>query len=195
MVNLTFVEGSSTKPFEAIIENEMQPYIKHLEKELLKIRTGRAHPSMLEDIRILAYDTNMPLKELASITAPDAGLLVVQPWDKGLLNDIEKGISQSDAGFVPTNDGVMIRIVLPRMSAARREELVKVLKQRLEEAKIAIRNVRKDVHNAVRDAEKGKKISEDYSKRLQDVIQKMTDKSIELVDKTAQKKEIEIQAI
>jgi ribosome recycling factor len=195
MVSFTFVEGASTKPFETIVENEMLPHIKHLEKELIKIRTGRAHPSMVEDIKISAYGEMMPLKELASITAPDAGMLIVTPWDKGLLPDIEKGIAQSDLGVAPTNDGTMIRIVLQRMSAGRREELTKTLKQRLEEAKIAIRNVRKDVHNAVRDAEKAKKVSEDYSKRLQDLIQKMTDKSIELADKTAQKKEIEIQAV
>ena len=195
MVNLSFVEGASTKPFEVSIEGEMQPHIKHLEKELLKIRTGRAHPTMLEDIKIFAYDTIMPLKELASIAAHDSQLLVVQPWDKSLLADLEKGIAQSDLGIIPTNDGTVLRIVLPRMSAARREELVKVLKQKLEESKIAIRNVRKEMHNAVRDAEKGKKISEDYSKRLQDLIQKITDKSIEFADKAAQKKEVEIQAV
>jgi len=187
-MNFTFIEGSSTKPFEAFIEEQMNPPLKHFEKELSKIRTGRAHTSMVEDIRVICYGSSMPLKELAAISAPESQLLVIQPWDKSLINDIEKAIAMSDLGVTPFNDGDVIRIQLPKMSSSRREELTKALLKRLEECKIGIRNVRKEVHNLIRDAEKTKKVSEDYSKRLQDILQKLTDKFCDIADKVTQKK-------
>lgn len=195
MLSFTFTEGASTKPFETFVEAEMDKSVKHFEKELTKIRTGRAHTSMIEDIRVPAYGSLMPLKELAAISAPDSQLLVVQPWDKSIMGDIEKALSTSDLGIAPVNDGDVIRLQLPRMSASRREELAKVLSQRLEECKIAIRNVRKEVHNLLRDTEKGKKISEDYSKRLQDLLQKVTDKVSETAEKIGQKKTAEILSV
>lgn len=191
-MSIVLVEGASTKPFETATETVMLEHIKHFEKEVTKLRTGRAHPSMVEDLKIAAYGSTMALKELGAISAPETQLLVIQPWDKSTIVDIEKGISQSDLGVTPLNDGNVIRIILPRITASRREELVKVLNKRLEEAKIAIRTVRKDSNTIIRDAEKGKKISEDYSKRLQDLLQKITDKSIEAVEKISQKKEAEI---
>lgn len=155
MISLSFVEGAPTKPFEAAIEQESNRAFSHFEKELQKIRTGRAHSSMLEDIKILAYGTSMSLKDLSAISAPEPQLLVVQPWDKGLMGDIERGIALSDLGVTPLNDGSIIRVPLPKMSSARRDELTKVLAKRLEECRVAIRAVRKDVHNLIREAEKG----------------------------------------
>lgn len=195
MANYTFTEGASTKPFETAVEADMHKHIQHFEKELLKIRTGRAHPSMVEDIKVSAYGTMMPLKELAAISAPDAQLLVVQPWDKLIMSEIEKALMGSDLGVNPTTDGPIIRLVLPKMSSNRRDELTKVLGKRLEECKIALRNVRKDVHTAIRDAEKDKKISEDYSKRLQDILQKITDKVTAAAESISAKKEVEIKAL
>lgn len=195
MANYTFTEGASTKPFETTVEADMQKHIQHFEKELQKIRTGRAHPSMIEDIKVFAYGTMMPLKETAAVSAPDAQLLVVQPWDKTIIPEIEKALSASDLGVTPMTDGPIIRIVLPKMSSSRRDELSKVLGKRLEECKIALRNVRKDVHTAIRDTEKDKKISEDYSKRLQDLLQKITDKVSALADTLSSKKEAEIKAL
>lgn len=195
MLTFTFTEGASTKPFEVFIESEMDKNIKHFEKELMKIRTGRAHTSMIEDIKVPCYGAAMPLKELAALSAPDSQLLVIQPWDTGLISDIEKAIASSDLGITPSNDGATIRIQLPRMSTSRREELAKVLSQRLEDCRIALRNVRKEVHNLIRDIEKSKKISEDYSKRLQDLLQKIIDKSTEMAEKLAQKKTAELMSL
>ncbi len=195
MITFNFVEGAPTKQFDSAVENEMQNPLKFFEKELIKIRTGRAHTSMIEEIKVNAYGNIMPLKQVAAISAPDVNLLVVQPWDKGVMADIEKALSTSDLGVTPLNDGNVIRIQLPRMSSDRRDELAKTLSKKLEEAKVALRNIRKEYHNLIRESEKGKKISEDYSKRLQDALQKVTDKMIEAADKLSRKKEEEIRSI
>ncbi len=195
MTTFTFTEGASTKPFETMVETDMQKHIQHFEKELQKIRTGRAHTSIIEDIKVFAYGSMMPLKDLASLAAPDVQLLTVQPWDTSIIPEIEKAIQTSDLGVTPTTDGPIIRIVLPKMSSSRRDELTKVLSKRLEECKISLRNVRKDVHTAIRDAEKDKKVSEDYSKRLQDLLQKITDKVTTAAESMASKKEVEIKAL
>jgi ribosome recycling factor len=142
-MKITLVEGAPTKQFEKDIDTEMDIHLKHFEKELLKVRTGRAHPSMVEDIKVASYGAYMPLKELAACSAPDAALLVVQPWDKANMAEIEKALSASDLGLTPMNDGNIIRIQLPKMSSSRREELAKVLNQKLEACKVSIRNVRK----------------------------------------------------
>jgi ribosome recycling factor len=195
MIVLTFTEGAATKPFENSIDQEVHKSLAHFEKELQKLRTGRAHTSMIEDIKVLAYGTSMSLKDLAAISAPEPQLLVVQPWDKGLIGDIERAISLSDLGVTPLTDGNLIRVPLPKMSSARREELTKVLAKRLEDCRVAIRAIRKDIHNLIRESEKGKKISEDYSKRLQTILQKNVDAAVEKAEHMAQKKESEIKAL
>lgn len=195
MIVFKFVEGAPTKDFETALSAEMDKTVKFFEKELLKIRSGRAHTSMIEDIKVNSYGTMMPLKQVAALSAPDVNLLVIQPWDKGIIGDIEKAISTSDLEVTPVNDGNVIRIQLPRLSTERREELIKTLGKKVEETKVTLRNVRKDFHNLIRESEKGKKISEDYSKRLQDVLQKFTDKIIENIDKSAKKKEDEIRSV
>ncbi len=195
MLKLDYTEGSSTKQFEKNVDVAMDTHIKHFEKELLKIRTGRAHPSLVEDIKVQCYGNFMNLKDIAAITAPDFSMIVVQPWDKTVLADIEKALGTSDLGVTPQNDGNIIRIILPKMSSTRRDELIKSLQKKLEECRISIRNVRKDFHNLIRDNEKAKKVSEDSSRRLQDLLQKITDKNIELADKLGSKKEEEIKSI
>lgn len=195
MISIVFAEGSPTKPFEVAIDQEVSKSFSHFEKELHKIRTGRAHTSMLEDIKVVAYGTPMALKDVSAISAPEPQMLVVQPWDKGLIGDIERAIAMTDLGVTPLNDGNIIRVPLPKMSSARREELSKMLAKRLEECRIAIRAVRKDVHNLIREAEKGKKISEDYSKRLQALLQKVIDAGIEKTEQIAAKKENEIKSL
>lgn len=194
-MKIEFNESTNIKQYEKAIETEMDSHIKHFEKEIAKIRTGRAHPSMVEDIKVMAYGSMMPLKEVGAVTAPDVSLLVIQPWDNNLIPDIEKAIINSDIGINPTNDGAVIRLPIPKMSSSRRDDLAKVLGQKLEIAKVAIRNVRKDVQNSIRDAEKNKKVSEDSSKRLQDMLQKVTDKLIASTDQMATKKESEIKAL
>lgn len=195
MIAIAFAEGAPTKQFESLVDGEMQKPLQHFDKELSKLRTGRSHTSMIEDIRVNAYGTLMPLRELAALSAPEPQLLVVQPWDKGVMNDIERAISLSDLGVSPVNDGIIIRVVLPKMSSSRREEIVKILAKRLEECRVAVRNLRKDIHNLIRIAEKDKKISEDYSKRLQTVLQKSTDAAIEKAEQSAQRKEGEIKSL
>ncbi len=190
MTELVLIEGQ-TKPFEDAIDQEMTKSIKHFEHELVGIRTGRAHPSMVEDIKVSCYGgtTELPLKNLASVSSPDARLLIIQPWDQGTILDIERALRDSDLGVTPQQDGAVIRIVLPEMSAARRDELTKLLHRKLEEARVSIRHVRKDFHNLVRDTEKDGGVSEDFAKRLSDLLQKHTDKAVKFVEDLSAKKE------
>src|SRR3989337_3686293 len=136
MSNFVIVE-SQTKEFEKALSAEMEKSIKHFEHELVTIRTNRAHTSMVEDIKATCYGGSMelPLKELATLTAPDARLIVIQPWDKSVIADIERAIIASSLGVTPINDGDMIRIALPEMSTSRREELIKILQKKTENAR------------------------------------------------------------
>ena len=186
------VENDS-KSFETAMDKEMANPIRHFELELTKIRTGKANTAMIEDSKVSCYgQAPMALKGLAILGAPDAKLLTIQPWDTSIIGEIEKSIQTSNLNVSSQNDGEIIRVKIPPMSATRRADLVKVLNQKLEESKVAIRNVRKELQNEIRDAEKGKKLSEDFSKRLQDVLQKSTDKFIKLSDQMSSTKETEI---
>lgn len=182
----------STKDFEKSIVQEMDKTLDHLAKELIKIRTGRAHTSMVEDLSIDCYGSAMRLKELGVISAPEASLIVIQPWDKSVIKEVEKGILASDLGVTPANDGNLIRIQLPQISQGRREELCKVLGKKLEECRMAVRNIRKEFQNAVRDAEKSKTLSEDFAKTLLVSLQNCTDKYIAKAEEAAGKKEAEL---
>jgi ribosome recycling factor len=191
MIDIILQEGD-TKSFEAAVKQHMDAPIKHYEKELGAIRTGRASIVILENIKVDVYGQMMSLRELATLSAPDARLLTVQPWDKGIINNVEKAIAGADLGAAPVNDGNIIRIQLPQMSASRREELIKLLGKKTEECRIGIRNIRKDFVTVVRDAEKKRSVSEDFAKKLSDVLQKVTDLFIEKTDSLHKKKETEI---
>lgn len=191
MEPIAFMEGDS-KSFETLVKAEMEHPLKHYERELSAIRTGRATTSLLDGIKVESYGQFMPLRDIASVSAPDARLLTIQPWDKGIIPEIEKAILASDLGLAPSNDGNIVRLQLPIMSASRREELVKVLGKKTEESRVGIRNVRKDFHNEVRDAEKKRIVSEDFAKRLADLLQKITDQFIGKVDELYTKKELEL---
>jgi ribosome recycling factor len=187
---------TNQKEFEKVMSLEMEKPIKHFERELITIRTGRAHPSLVEDLKIVCYgNTTMRLKDIASVSTPDARLIIIQAWDPAVINDIEKAIASSELGVKPVNDGALVRIVLPEISSARRDELAKILNKKLEEGRISIRNVRKDFHNLVRDAQKAKTISEDHARRLNDVLQKITDDFIKKAETMSEKKEKEILAV
>ena len=192
---VTISENAPTKSFETAVEAEMTPHIQAFEKELLKIRTGRAHPSMIEDVKVSSYGTAMSLRELASITTPEAALLMVQPWDKANIPEIEKALSVAEMGLSPINDGNVIRIQLPKMSSTRRDELVKVLNTKHEQCRIAIRRIRQDVLNQIRSLEKAKTISEDYGRRIKESLQKVTDKMIKESDTISERKEKELKSI
>lgn len=194
MTTFSFGPNDNPSKFEQPLRAEMQKHLEFFEKEMQKLRTGRANPSLLEDITVLCYGSVMRLKDIASITAPEAQLIVVQPWDQSNLEAIEKAISQSEVRVTPSNDGSIIRVPLPPMSAARRDELSKTLGKKLEECKVAIRNVRKDFNNFIRDGEKNKTISEDIAKRLQTILQKATDDATQKADTLADKKDKEIKS-
>jgi len=193
MIEITLAEGS-IQPFEKSVNDEMGKSIKHFEHELLSIRSGRAHPSIVEDIKVSCYggESDLPLKNLASISTPEARSILIQPWDQGIIPDIEKAIRESDVGVTPLNDGNILRLQLPEMSSERREELIKLLGKKLEECRVSIRSVRKNYHNFVRDSEKEKTISEDFSKRLNDILQKMTDAFVKKAEELAERKTKEL---
>lgn len=186
---ITFTPNTTNKDFEAAIAPAMTQPIEHFEKELLKLRTGRAHTGMVEGLVVTCYGSTMTLKEVAAISAPESRLIVIQPWDKGNLAEIEKAITASDLGATPINNGEIIRIQLPQISSERRTELVKILHKKVEECRVAIRNVRKDFQNAVRSAEKDRTISEDFAKLLLEILQNATDKYIAQAESLAKKKE------
>jgi ribosome recycling factor len=194
MIEIAFAEGD-VKDFETPLKTHMEDPIKHFEKELATLRTGRASIALIENIKVPCYGQLMTLKEVASLAAPDSRLLTVQPWDKSIISNIEKAIAASDLGVAPVNDGNLIRLQLPQMSAARRDELSKVLSKKTEECKISVRNVRKDFHNEIRDAEKKHIISEDFAKKLTEFLQKTTDQYISKVDQMAEKKNTELHTL
>ncbi|OQA36089.1 MAG: Ribosome-recycling factor [Candidatus Dependentiae bacterium ADurb.Bin331] len=190
------LNDQNIKEFEKAIQTEMDKPIKHFERELITIRTGRAHPALVEDLKVVCYgNTTMRLRDTASISAPEARLIVIQPWDPAVLADIERALRESDLGISPQNDGALIRIVLPEISSARRDELVKILGKKLEDTRISIRNVRKDFHNLVRDSQKGKAVSEDHARRLSDLLQKLTDDFIKRAETMSAAKEKEIKSV
>ncbi len=170
----------------------MKKSLAKLEKELAAIRTGRASTALLEDIRVTYYGTPTPLNQLATISVPEARLITIQPWDKSIIKEIEKAISHSDLGLNPSSDGNVIRITFPPLTEERRKELVKVVKKIGEEYKIAIRNIRRDSNEEVKEMEKEKLVSEDESKRALKEIQKITDEFIKKVDELLEAKEKEI---
>ena len=173
-------------------DRRMQKAIDALKQDLNTIRAGRASAALLERITVEYYGTPTPINQVASVTVPEARLLVIQPWDKKLLTDIEKAIQKSDLGINPNNDGQVIRLVIPPMSEDRRRDLVKALHKKLDEHKVAVRNIRRDVQDKLRDREKKKEVSEDELKRSIDRLQKLTDKHIEEMDKVGKSKELEI---
>jgi len=189
-----FSEGD-TKSFETRVAQEMEKPIKHYEKELSAIRTGRASRALVENIKVESYGQMMPLQGLATIATPDARLITIQPWDKSNIPAIEKALNTSDIGITPVNDGTIIRLQLPQMSEARRNELTKVLGKKSEECRVGIRGVRKEYHNQIREEERKHGISEDFAKRLGDVLQKTTDSFIKKVDTIHTKKESEIRLV
>jgi ribosome recycling factor len=176
-------------------EEHMKKTIHAFEIDLRAYRTGRASPAIVEHLTVNYYDTPTPLQQLATITVPEAQVLMIRPFDAHSLRDIEKAISASDLSLTPNNDGKVIRLVFPRLSEERRNELIKQVHKRLEEARVSIRNVRRDNQDMLRDFEKEKMISEDDLKRGRDELQKLTDKYVEQAETVSQRKEEEIREV
>jgi ribosome recycling factor len=173
-------------------ERRMQKAVEALRHDLGGIRTGRASSALVERITVDYYGTPTPINQVATISVPEARLLVIQPWDRKMLTDIEKAIQRSDLGINPNNDGQVIRLNIPPMSEERRRDLVKMLHKKLDEHKVAVRNVRRDVQDKLRDREKKKEVSEDELKRSTERLQKVTDRYIDEMEKVGKKKEQEI---
>jgi ribosome recycling factor len=182
---------------EALLDTEsrMKSAQKTLEDSLATLRTSRASPSLVEKLLVDYYDVPTPLMQLATISAPEPRLLAIKPFDPSSIKTIEKGILASDLGLTPTNDGKIIRLSIPPLTEDRRKDLVKVVHHRAEETRISIRNIRRDVHNDLREFEKEKVISEDELKRGEEELQKATDRFIEKVDEVVARKEKEIMEV
>lgn len=176
-------------------EDRMKKTIEHLQSDFASLRAGRANPAMLDRIMVNYYGQPTPINQMANINAPEARLLVIQPWDKSGIADIEKAILKSDLGITPSNDGNVIRIVIPQLTEERRKDLVKVVRKRAEDAKVAIRNLRREANDLIKSSEKDKLISEDESKKGLDSAQKVTDKYIKDIDLVLQAKEKEIMEV
>lgn len=174
------------------LKERMDKTISALERDLKKVRTGRASAALLDGIRVDYYGAPTPLNQMASISVPEARLLLIQAWDPQVLGDIEKAILKSELGLTPMNDGKVIRISIPPLSEERRKDLVRVVRKMAEENKVAIRNIRRDANDMLKDLKKEKEISEDDQFRAQDEVQKITDGFIKKVDETIEVKEKEI---
>ena len=170
----------------------MRASVGGLKKDLATLRTGRATPALIDHIKVDYAGIPTPLNQIAGISVPESNLLVIQPWDKGTIRDIEKAILKSDLGLNPSSDGNVIRISIPPLSEERRQELIKVVRKRLEERKIVLRNLRHEVVKELKDMEQNKEISQDEHKRAFDLLQKLTDVFIDEVEQIGRDKEVEL---
>lgn len=176
-------------------KERMEKAIQAYSRELASVRAGRATPSLLEKITVEYYGAPTPVNQMASITVPEARMLVIQPYDKSILGDIEKAIQKSDLGLNPTNDGSIIRITIPALTEERRRELTKVVKKYSEDAKVAVRNIRRDANDELKKLEKNGEITEDELRGSTEKVQKLTDEYIVKVDNITKDKEKEIMEV
>ena len=177
---------------KADIERRMAGAVESLKSDLAGLRTGRANTALLDPVMVEVYGSMMPLNQVATVSAPEARMLTVQVWDKGNISAVEKGISKANLGLNPMSDGQIVRLPMPDLNEERRKELAKLAGNYAEKAKIAIRNVRRDANEALKEDEKKKEISEDDRKRLEDEVQKLTDQFVADTDTAAEAKEKEI---
>ncbi len=173
-----------------IYDEKMQKTIDHLEADYQGIRAGRANPHVLDRLRVDYYGTPTPIQQVGNVTIPEARMIQIAPWEKSLIKEIEKAILASDIGITPSNDGSVIRLVFPELTEERRKDLVKEVKKKAEECKVAVRNIRRDGNEAFKKI--AKEISEDEVKQLEEELQKITDKYIKEVDKLTEAKSTEI---
>jgi ribosome recycling factor len=171
---------------------KMTTSIDALKKEFMRIRTGRASTSLLDGIKVDCYDTQMPLDQVASISIPESRLITIKPWDQSIMGEIEKSILKSELGLTPMNDGKIIRIPIPPLTEERRKELAKLARKMAEDAKISIRNHRREANDLLKELKQEKEISEDDMYKGQDEVQKITDENIKKIDKVTAEKESEI---
>ena len=174
------------------IEGRMQKSVDNLKEEYVTIRAGRANPHILDRLRVDYYGTPTPIQQVANVSVPEARMIQIQPWEASLIKDIEKAILVSDLGLTPNNDGKTIRLVFPELTEDRRKELAKDIKKKGDNAKVAIRNIRRDANDAIKKENKAGDISDDEAKNSEDEIQKITDKYIAMIDSAIDDKTEEI---
>ena len=174
------------------VDVRMDRTLEAFKRDLNQLRTGRATPSLIENVSVDYYGSATPLKQIASISAPDARAIMVQPWDRGSLREIEKSLQRSEMGFNPSNDGTVITVPIPPLTNERRQEMVKLLRRKAEDGKVSLRNVRRDGLETLRKMERDKDLSQDENHRAQDQLQKVTDSHTKQIDETASAKEAEI---
>ncbi|MDY6825778.1 MAG: ribosome recycling factor [Bacillota bacterium] len=176
-------------------DDRMEKAISVFKRELSTLRAGRATPTLLDKIEVDYYGTLTPLNQIAGVTAPEPRLLVIQPWDKQAMPEIERAILKSDLGLTPSNDGNVIRLSIPQLTEERRKELVRFVRKKAEESRVIIRNIRRDANDRIKQLEKSGDISEDERRRAQDEIQELTDSKIEDIDKILEQKENEMMEV
>ncbi|MEJ5210779.1 MAG: ribosome recycling factor [Burkholderiales bacterium] len=186
---------SSVAEVKKQAEQKMQKAIEALKADLGKVRTGRAHTGLLDHIMVDYYGSQVPINQVASVTLVDARTIGVTPWEKKMLPVVEKAIRESDLGLNPASQGDMIRVPMPPLTEERRRELIKVVKHEGETAKVAVRNVRRDANNTLKEMVKDKQISEDEARRAEEDVQKLTDRFVAEIDKLLQAKEADLLAI
>jgi len=176
-------------------KDRMTKAVEALRRELATIRTGRAHPGLVEHLHVDYYGTPTALNQIASISVPEPRLIVIQPWDRQAMGAIEKAILKSDLSLTPTNDGTVIRLSIPQLTEERRRELAKVVHKKVEEARVEVRNIRRDGHDELRRLQREKLIAEDDQYRGQEKLQKLTDEFVQQVERLGQEKEAELLAV
>ncbi|MCR5154141.1 MAG: ribosome recycling factor [Lachnospiraceae bacterium] len=179
------------KPFE----EKMGKTLSSLEEEYASIRAGRANPHLLDKLTVDYYGTPSPIQSVANVSVPEARIIQIQPWESKMIKEIEKAIVASDLGITPSNDGKVIRLVFPELTEERRKDLVKDIKKKSENAKVAIRNIRRDAMDLIKKASKNNEISEDEESNIEDEIQKMTDKYVADIDKRTDAKSSEVMTV
>jgi ribosome recycling factor len=182
-------------PSLAQARTHMEKAVEALRREFGSVRTGKASPGLLDTVRVDAYGSKMPMNQVASVSAPEPRLLVVQPWDKGLLGEVEKAIRNSDLGLNPSNDGNLIRVPVPPLTEERRKEMVRVLHKLAEEARVAIRHARQEANKVIRQQQQDHDLSEDEAHRQMQEVQKLTDEFVARVDETLKHKEHEVMEV
>jgi ribosome recycling factor len=176
-------------------EDKMKKALDALRREYGSLRAGRATPSLLDKVMVDYYGTPTPVNQVANISVPEPRVIVIQPWEKTMLNAIDKAIQKSDLGLMPNSDGVVIRLAIPQLTQERRAEIVKVIHKKAEECRVAVRNLRRDANESIKKVEKDKTVSEDEAKKAQDDIQKLTDKYVKEIDQIMAGKEKEIMEV
>jgi ribosome recycling factor len=175
--------------------SHMDKALEALRREFSSVRTGKASPALLDTVRVDAYGSKMPLNQVGTVSAPEPRMLIVQPWDKGLVGAVEKAIRTSDLGLNPSNDGTIVRIPIPPLTEERRRDMVKVLHKLAEEGRIAVRHARQEANKAIKSAQQGHEISEDDGRRQLEEVQKLTDEYIGRIDQILHAKEQEVMEV